>query len=762
MGLEQCKETNEYVDYFSEVVDSFNDGERFINILHHAHNRNHAGFIIRTIIEAEPNADGKKEIHNYASKDVEEISDYENILKKFNAGNVYVTLNEFRGLKRLTANVHAINGFYIDLDGHDFTEEELAFAIEKTKKILNDAWNCGNFLRPTMITFTGRGLGLYFILNRSIANIEKLSGVMRFYDLIYTYLIKAYQALISNSGATPYNPIAKEVIIMGGYYRFECKVVSRKEKRPDGSTGTNKAIDAASYITASQLEYNSINAAAYISGDKIDDPFSIKSVDYTNKNGVLYSNVVLNENAPERLKDPNILWGEVEQIEGNRKNATLYREFIVCFEKSLTYGEQIEIAETFAKSLVDEGMMACHYAIHNEKNDNGNYHAHFLMPCRGIKDGDWNPKKHLPRGYQLDEDGNRIPVIDKSTGLQKIDKTGRKLYKREPSKFIDAFNEPNVGNVERWRQEFAELENQYLSEEHMVSSLSYEKQGIDKIPGQHLPRAAYKMQTKLDNKINALSESERKEVLEEIIETVKSEYRRAYYTNSRELSKAKKEIEVDKSESYTRFQQHQQKIENILSKSSTYKPARKYILYNLGVKQEDIMIYYAMVEIINFLIELSKASLKATVEISTEALNKKIKRAEDDLIISYAFGMTSSIANRFNFSKYEMQKAYLKQIGQEIKEIESQINTLKEQETYDEQHISYTSVGRTRTDDPAITSGESNPRRRLESDARAINELAERLRECRERIAESSARITEFKQREEKLLLKQKGARIRR
>ena len=44
---------------------------------------------------------------------------------------------------------------------------------------------------------------------------------------------------------------------------------------------------------------------------------------------------------------------------------------------------------------------------------------------------------------------------------------------------------------------FADLENQYLPAEFQVTPDSYATQGIDKIPGAHLGKAASNMQRKL-------------------------------------------------------------------------------------------------------------------------------------------------------------------------------------------------------------------------------------------------------------------------
>lgn len=248
---------------------------------------------------------------------------------------------------------------------------------------------------------------------------------------------------------------------MSGFYRMEVKVISKTGKRQNGAIGENSAQSASAYITASKIDTLSpIDASAYISGNKVET--ETRLADYTKKKGVLSSDIVLPENAPDRLRDPAVLWSEVDGM-AKRSNADLYREWICCFERHLTLEQMESVARQFADSLAAEGMVV-QYALHDAK-DNGNYHVHFMAPCRGLDtQGNWQNRKVLPRTFQLDKDGKRIPIIDKETGLQKKNKSGRKQWEMEPPVFVDSFNDPRAGNVQRWRQLFADMENQYLVE----------------------------------------------------------------------------------------------------------------------------------------------------------------------------------------------------------------------------------------------------------------------------------------------------------
>ena len=94
---------------------------------------------------------------------------------------------------------------------------------------------------------------------------------------------------------------------MSGFYRMEVKVISKTGKRQNGAVGENSAQSASAYITASKVDTLSpVDASAYISGNKVET--KERSADYTKKKGVLSSNIVLPANAPDRLRDPSVLW----------------------------------------------------------------------------------------------------------------------------------------------------------------------------------------------------------------------------------------------------------------------------------------------------------------------------------------------------------------------------------------------------------------------------------------------------------------------
>jgi hypothetical protein len=81
------------------------------------------------------------------------------------------------------------------------------------------------------------------------------------------------------------------------------------------------------------------------------------------------------------------------------------------------------------RNFVDKGMCA-DWAIHDSENDKGerNLHFHLLLTMRPLTEkGEWGAK--TKKIYCLDDNGERIPLIDKKAGQQKVDSRNRKQWK---------------------------------------------------------------------------------------------------------------------------------------------------------------------------------------------------------------------------------------------------------------------------------------------------------------------------------------------
>lgn len=534
---------------------------------------------------------------------------------------------------------------------------------------------------------------------------------------------------------------------MSGFYRMEVKVISKTGKRQNGAIGENSARSASAYITASKVDALSpIDASAYISGNRVETKERV--ADYTKKKGVLSSDIVLPENAPDRPRDPSVLWSEVDRM-AKRSNADLYREWICCFDKHLSLEQMEQVARQFAESLAAEGMVV-QYALHNEK-DNGNYHVHFMAPCRGIDpDGNWQRRKVQPRTYQLDAEGNRIPIIDKETGFQKVDKNGRKQWKKEPPVFVDAFNNPRIGNVQRWRQLFATLENQYLPEEYQVSPLSYKKQGIKKIPGKHISKAAYEVHRKLVAQLRKMPQERREAYVQQIIAQIEKECRTEAYNGTqgnvvhsvRQFAESKEMQELKLS------------LQEDLQRVKRYKPPKQYVSRYTHARSR-MAIERAFVRIVAYYQRLqndyntTQAAQEQTADMMMD-ITTKLAQAEDDLLIMVSNGMTGIMENHLRQGEYDLTREVVETLGKELlqhKQEEQNADIRSKLDKYKDRirriQADADIAGGTGSDNTGTTAGKRETERRADR----INELSRELQESAIRLAGAEQQSAETAKR---------------
>ena len=521
---------------------------------------------------------------------------------------------------------------------------------------------------------------------------------------------------------------------MSGFYRMEVKVISKTGKRQNGAIGENSAQSASAYITASKVEVQSlspVDASAYISGERVETKERI--ADYTKKKGVLSSDIVLPTNAPDWLRDPTVLWSEVDRM-AKRSNADLYREWICCFERHLTLEQMEQVARQFAESLAAEGMVV-QYALHDAK-DNGNYHVHFMAPCRGIDaEGNWQKRKVLPRTFQLDAEGKRIPVIDKETGEQKKNKYGRKQWKKEPPVFVDAFNDPHAGNVQRWRQLFADLENQYLPKEYQVSSLSYKKQGIKKIPGRHISKAAYEVHRKLVTQLRKMPQERRETYVQQIIAEIEKECRTGAYNGTQDnVVHSIRQYEESKD-----MQELKLSLQEDLRTVSRYKPPKQYVSkYTHG--RSATIIESAFTSIVSYYQRIqneyntTQVAQEQTAELLMET-TAKLTQAQDDLLIMCSTGMTGIMENHLRQGEYDLTREVVEVLSKELLQEEQDAEFKAKLDKYKGRIRTIRSgndgtTGSTGSDNSNSTGG----KREIERRADRINELNRELQESAIRL----------------------------
>lgn len=75
------------------------------------------------------------------------------------------------------------------------------------------------------------------------------------------------------------------------------------------------------------------------------------------------------------------VWNKAEQAE-NRKDSRVGREFLVALPKELTLKQNERLTRDFCRNLANKYECFIEFAIHNEKDDNNNLHAHILASTR--------------------------------------------------------------------------------------------------------------------------------------------------------------------------------------------------------------------------------------------------------------------------------------------------------------------------------------------------------------------------------------------
>ena len=111
--------------------------------------------------------------------------------------DTYTTVNTFRGYKRTSETVFNVGSIYIDLDCHADDTDQVQDAKRRTVEILEAAYADGSLAVPTMITDTGRGFGLQYILTKSIANTWKTQKIQAFYKKTRKCLYEKYREILS-------------------------------------------------------------------------------------------------------------------------------------------------------------------------------------------------------------------------------------------------------------------------------------------------------------------------------------------------------------------------------------------------------------------------------------------------------------------------------------------------------------------------------------------------------------------------------------
>lgn len=192
-------------------------------------------------------------------------------------------------------------------------------------------------------------------------------------------------------------------------------------------------------------------SAAYRAATSIVDTTTGECHDYTAKQGVISTHLLLPDGAPEWGRAE--LWNAAEAAE-TRKNSTVAREIVLALPDELSPGERQRLVLDFAREIVARHGCAVDIAIHapNKEGDQRNHHAHLLMTTR-----------------RLTADGLAEKTREWDGGKQ-----GKET-------------------VEHWRERWSGLANERLAQAGQTARIdhrSHAERGVLSTPGVHLGPAA--------------------------------------------------------------------------------------------------------------------------------------------------------------------------------------------------------------------------------------------------------------------------------
>ena len=91
---------------------------------------------------------------------------------------------------------------------------------------------------------------------------------------------------------------------------------------------------------------SAVAAAAYRSASKIENQYDGITHDYTRKNWVEHTEILLPENAPAEYKNRSVLWNAIEAIEKS-STAQLCRELEIALPRELSLEDNILLLTEF-------------------------------------------------------------------------------------------------------------------------------------------------------------------------------------------------------------------------------------------------------------------------------------------------------------------------------------------------------------------------------------------------------------------------------
>jgi hypothetical protein len=151
-------------------LDDLTESEQFIELLYH-HDHNSYAFLNKKI-------NNEMYQRSFRDKCAFNVCDH---------NDSWVSLNLFTaGTRRISDNCRELTGFYFDLDKHEGTLNQIQDAAKRSLNLLYAMVDKKILPMPTIITNSGRGLGIYYIFKRSLAVTQNTVKQQQLYSYLYS------------------------------------------------------------------------------------------------------------------------------------------------------------------------------------------------------------------------------------------------------------------------------------------------------------------------------------------------------------------------------------------------------------------------------------------------------------------------------------------------------------------------------------------------------------------------------------------------
>lgn len=163
------------VKYFGSNFEELNDSEQFLELLYHNDHNSYAFLNMKS-------ADGTM-LQKACLDKCAALSSIEPTC------DTWVSLNLFQSSRsRAADNCRELTGFYFDMDKHDGSDKQIQRAVVKSIEVLNNLVNKKLIPTPTIVTRSGRGIGIYYVFNTSLAITSTTTKQQKLYTFLYSKL----------------------------------------------------------------------------------------------------------------------------------------------------------------------------------------------------------------------------------------------------------------------------------------------------------------------------------------------------------------------------------------------------------------------------------------------------------------------------------------------------------------------------------------------------------------------------------------------